>query len=790
MRDALFDVTGGAITQVRRTGSVRNQQWTLTVTPAGTADVTLTLRGTTACTATHAVCTSDGRTLQGGTTVTVAGPTPAPQPVQEAPQQPVQVALTGGFASAPPEHDGSAAFTLEFHLSEAPRGLGWQVVRDHLFDVSEGSLTRVRRIGAVHNQGWALTVTPAGNKPVTLTLQATTSCDDADAVCTSDGRMLTGGTTTSIPGPAALSVADDSVTEGPAATLDFKVTLDRTRHATVTVDWATSDGTATAGQDYTADSGTLTFTAGQTSKTVSIAVTDDAHDDGGETMKFKLSNASGARIADAEATGTINNTDPMPHAWLARFGRIASDHALQAIAQRLDARASTDPRPAGDPRVGGRRVAGPSGWEPHRRTGVATPSMRTHAPSPNWDGWHANGHHVDRATATDVLMRRSFVYRPSNKTANDASDSYGRWSMWGQTTATHFNGTDGPLALQGDVTTATLGWDTAGARWLTGLALAHTAGRGTYAQVNGGGGTVSSDLTHIVPFARYALNPRTRLWGTLGYGTGQLRLMPGRADVPLETALTNAMAAFGAHTALTTRRGFALALVSDARTTRTRSAAVPNLMAATGRTMRLRARLQGSGDIVFANGVVLQPTLDAGLRYDGGTAETGAGVELGAGLGVAVGGFSIQLDGRGLLAHAATAYAEWGVSGTARYAARHDGRGLSVRFGSTVGNVHNGVQTLLMNDRPADFAQRALGGSMGPHHTAELRYGFDGRSAQRMWMPFVAIDDAGGRQAMRLGVHLTLDEMVDTSLQIGRQRSASNTEPPLYGLRLTGRMNW
>ena len=694
--------------------------------------------------------------------------------------------MTGGFASAPPEHDGSAAFTLEFHLSEAPRGLGWQVVRDHLFDVSEGSLTRVRRIGAVHNQGWALTVTPAGNKPVTLTLQATTSCTDADAVCTSDGRMLTGGTTTSIPGPAALSVADDSVTEGPAATLDFKVTLDRTRHATVTVDWATSDGTATAGQDYTADSGTLTFTTGQTSKTVSIAVTDDAHDDGGETMKFKLSNASGARIADAEATGTINNTDPMPHAWLVRFGRIASDHALQAIAQRLDARASTDPRPAGDPRVGVRRVAGPSGWEPHRRTGVATPSMRTHAPNSHRDHLHANGHHVDRATATDVLMRRSFVYRPSNKTANDASDSYGRWSMWGQTTATHFNGADGPLALQGDVTTATLGWDTAGARWLTGLALAHTAGRGTYAQVNGGGGTVSSDLTHIVPFARYALNPRTRLWGTLGYGTGQLRLMPGRADVPLETALTNAMAAFGAHTALTTRRGFALALVSDARTTRTRSAAVPNLMAATGRTMRLRARLQGSGDIVFANGVVLQPTLDAGLRYDGGAAETGAGVELGAGLGVAVGGFSIQLDGRGLLAHAATAYAEWGVSGTARYAARHDGRGLSMDIGSSWGTPQGGVQTLW---QAAPGASHLRPDATRAHRLrANLRYGIESRHGRMLWAPYLGADVLDDRQGLRIGLSLSSSLRYEAGFELTRHLTTFNV--PSHAVQLRGILRW
>ena len=75
--------------------------------------------------------------------------------------------------------------------------------------------------------------------------------------------------------PAALSVADARAEEGTDATLDFAVTLDRSSTGTVTVDYATADGTATAGDDYTATSGTLTFSAGETAKTVSVTVVDD-----------------------------------------------------------------------------------------------------------------------------------------------------------------------------------------------------------------------------------------------------------------------------------------------------------------------------------------------------------------------------------------------------------------------------------------------------------------------------------------------------------------------------------
>ena len=75
---------------------------------------------------------------------------------------------------------------------------------------------------------------------------------------------------TTIIGPPGLSVADAEVTEAVNATLAFAVTLSRAASGTVTVGYATTDGTAAAGSDYTATNGTLTFAAGETSKTVSV----------------------------------------------------------------------------------------------------------------------------------------------------------------------------------------------------------------------------------------------------------------------------------------------------------------------------------------------------------------------------------------------------------------------------------------------------------------------------------------------------------------------------------------
>ena len=141
---------------------------------------------------------------------------------------------------------------------------------------------------------------------------------------------------TSIP-LTEVSAADASAGEGPDAKLSFVVRLSRAANRRVNVDYATSDGTATAGQDYRADSGTLTFDVGETAKTVSVTVLEDSEDEDAETLTLTLSDPSpsNVRLVDATATGTITNTDAMPRAWLARFGRTVAEQVLEAAEGRL-----------------------------------------------------------------------------------------------------------------------------------------------------------------------------------------------------------------------------------------------------------------------------------------------------------------------------------------------------------------------------------------------------------------------------------------------------------------------
>jgi hypothetical protein len=108
-----------------------------------------------------------------------------------------------------------------------------------------------------------------------------------------------------------LWVSDVSVTEGNSGTVNaaFTVTLSPSSASTVTVNYATANGTATAGSDYTAASSTLTFSAGQTSKTVNVAVIGDTVAEANETFYLTLASPVNATIADGQGTGTIVNDD-------------------------------------------------------------------------------------------------------------------------------------------------------------------------------------------------------------------------------------------------------------------------------------------------------------------------------------------------------------------------------------------------------------------------------------------------------------------------------------------------
>ncbi len=156
---------------------------------------------------------------------------------------------------------------------------------------------------------FTVTVDTAAGGTITNSAVITSSLPDDDpADNTHDEPALV----TPVAQTVQFSSGSYSVTEG-VATARITVTLDVPSGLTVTVDYATADGTAIAGSDYTAVSGTLTFTPGVTSQSFAVPISPDALVDNDETVLLTLSNPSSATITGSNpVTLTILDDDPAP----------------------------------------------------------------------------------------------------------------------------------------------------------------------------------------------------------------------------------------------------------------------------------------------------------------------------------------------------------------------------------------------------------------------------------------------------------------------------------------------
>ena len=289
-------VTGGSLTSVTAQDLDEiDNAWLFVLAPDGASNVTLELIPNQAC-ANGGICTADGTPVTAvPATLTIPGPD----------QAPTTAPLTASFANVPADHNGGN-FTFQLTFSENVDA-GYARIRDHAFTVDGATIDSATRMTQGSNQGWNVEVDPTGNEEVSITLPETTDCNASGAICTDDERMLSHGTSVRVASTPAISVGDATVQEAEGAVLAFSVTLSHPSSRTVTVSYATSDGTAVAGSDYTAASGTVTFNPGDTSEAVQVTVLTDSDEEGDETLTLTLSNASSATLADATATGTIEN---------------------------------------------------------------------------------------------------------------------------------------------------------------------------------------------------------------------------------------------------------------------------------------------------------------------------------------------------------------------------------------------------------------------------------------------------------------------------------------------------
>jgi hypothetical protein len=193
-------------------------------------------------------------------------------------------AISVGYATA----NGSASAPGDYITASGP------------VNFAAGVTTQVVNVAVVGD------ATDEADETLTLNLSAPTNATIARAQGTA--------TITDDDAAPTVAIANASRAEGNtgSANLAFTVTLSGASGRIITVDYATADGSALAGSDYTGASGTLTFAAGTTTQLVNVPILGDTTSEPNETFVVTLANPTNTTISAAQATGTIQNDDGVP----------------------------------------------------------------------------------------------------------------------------------------------------------------------------------------------------------------------------------------------------------------------------------------------------------------------------------------------------------------------------------------------------------------------------------------------------------------------------------------------
>ncbi len=564
------------------------------------------------------------------------------------------------------------------------------------------------------------------------------------------------------PTPVVSITGGSAVTEGGTASFTLTATPAPAGSITVNVNVVDSGSFATSGQ---AGSRTVTMSTSGTA-TLTVATQDDGTDEPNGTFTATVQAGSGysPHGTNGSATVTVNdNDDPpaadvrdvnnrLPGTWLPRFGRTVAEQALDGIAGRLEV-----------PRTPGLQGA-LAGQSLETDSGLPAGAVSGGQVAAALSGF-VGGVHAGRSGVHGLLLGSHF-------NATGAAGG-GSLAFWGRASHGSFDGREGSLSLDGEATGVMLGADYAQGQWLFGLALTHSEGDGDYADHGGavrdGTGEIDISLTAVLPYAAYQASEHLKVWGAMGFGSGEVRVKPGpggrhRADTDWRMAAAGAK---GELLAPAGAEGMRLALVSDALWTRTDSDRTRGLAASESDTTRLRVSLEGSWALELDGSRRMTPRLALGARHDDGDAETGLGVEFGGGIAWSdpARGLSLDLSGRTLLAHGDDDLEDRGFSGTLAFdptpgSRRGPSFSLRQEFG---GQADGGLEALFA---PGPLRAQG-GGELSSRWAMEAAWGFPALGGDFVAGPHVGFGLASETRDWTLGWRLEPDRGHPSELSLG-----------------------
>ena len=265
-------------------------------------------------------------------------------------------------------------------------------------------------------------------------------------------------------------------------------------------------------------------------------------------------------------------------------------------------------------------------------------------------------------------------------------------------------------------------------------------------------------------------------------------LDPG-AGAPIKTGLSMAMAAGGGRGRIAGReRGLALAFKTDALWVGTRSeqahTAGGRLNGTTATVTRLRTALEGAKNVTINERMNLRTTVETGIRQDGGDAETGAGIDVGAGLALndRSSGLTVNVQVRTLVVHQAARFREQGVAVSVSYDPTPASRlGFSGRVSPTWGgNAMSGAEGLWSQETMSGMGRHRLLDNSGQRLDTEVAYGLL-IGARFVGTPRVGRRTSEHGRHYRFGYGMQVLEQGGLNLQLGVD--AERRESPIFHLQ-------
>ena len=570
-----------------------------------------------------------------------------------------------------------------------------------------------------------------------------------------------------------ITIADARAVENGGEIL-FPVRLTRASGRTVTVRYATEDGTATAGPDYhRVAAGILTVAAGRSGATIRVRLRDDDTKEGDETFSVRLIDPPehATLSGDVVATGTIVDDDgTVTQLWLARFARTTATHVMDAVGDRVTGPPAPQPEMilSGFPVRPGTAAA---------RQDLSDAPVRTLAPH-------------------ELLAGSSFVLAAGEDGGQPAASAgAGHWTFWGRGSVTRLAGKDAAgstdeMSLNGTIASGTLGVDYDWGPVVAGLALATTAGGADIAVATEPSREASAWMVSAHPYARVTVAGLVDIWGLLGFGMGAMALTEDQQIEAGTAMLMGALGARGTLVAPDTLAGFGLAVKTDGFVTRIyaeHDTALPNTHAD---AVLVRVMAEGSYRAQLADGSVLTPVVEAGVRYDRGHAETGFGGELGGGVRYVQPalGLTVSAHGRFLLAHQDRGFQGWGLGGSMQLRPDASGRGPVAAMHTSVGMTATGASGLWADGIGPRVTAFDAGAAAGVFD-AEVGYGVSILDNTALLTPYAGVTLVD-RTANTYRIGGRLDLGPSFSLSLEGERSDSAASPPEHGVALRGALRW